>query len=99
MRRYNLSNIEELGWRGNKPLSDLVGGGRGDLDIWEGSGLTQKELNRISKTMHGLDIDIVGYNLKRYPSLESLGDINTGPGALIFLSAGAVERILGAWQR
>jgi len=98
-RRYDLLKVKDLGWRGHKPFSDLVDGGRGDLDIWEGTGLTQRELDRISETMCGLDIDIMGYNLERYPSLESFGDVNVGPGALVFRSPGAVERILGAWQR
>jgi hypothetical protein len=107
-RRYAVKENPDLAkrfgipeWRAAKPGSGLIDSAAGDVDIWEGAGLTEGEkitiMKKVFPNVTDRQIDS-GYSLKYYPHESALGG-ESGPGALIFRSNGRVERILASWQR
>jgi hypothetical protein len=92
-------------FRRNKPESGLVKGGKGDIDIWQGSGLRPEQLNELLLGFNILNgerneqFDLgdpsEGYNLRRYPNIHYFG---RKAGAIVFAPDGTTVRIPAPWQ-
>jgi len=85
-------------WRHQKYKSDMIEIGKGDVDVWEGSGLTLQEKQIIMwEVFPGLE-RLDTYTLFRYPTEDFFGG-PFGPPALIFRKDGTIKRIPAGWHR
>lgn len=103
-RRYNPETRQHLPeFRRTKWGSGLVDKGIGDVDVWEGSGLSASQYNELLTGFPaGFTTDLPtqtdGYNLNRYRDVTSFGNPEYGPGAIVFRPDGTTYRIPAIWQ-
>ncbi len=85
-----------------KTASRLVGEGVGDIDLINGkkfSNLDEKERAKLKSIFpDSFELDHKGYSDKYYKEVEDLGEEKDGPGALVFMKTGEVQRILAKYQ-
>jgi len=77
--------------------SSLVEEGLGDIDIWQGSNLTKKEIDILEKKIFkGKKVDF-GYTKENYPNIKSFKGADK-PGAIVF-NEGKVRRMPSKYQK
>jgi len=86
-------------WRAKKPHTGLVDTGIGDSDFWQGSNLSQPELDELAKIFpENFKKPDTGYSLEHYPALEDFSASGQGAGALVFEPDGSTWRVPATWQ-